>query len=161
MVSDARSALFYEAGYQSSLELKYGISLTIFYSTYTSGVNSSIRLNSTVFSNSSSSASTSGSSTSTSTSQSSTSVSTSTSTSISTSTSSTSQGSTSSVAFQANCADYDPNGNCLRCAYFFYRDQMGMCRQVSPYCRTFNDQNGQCLTCYPGYGLKLGACVVS
>lgn len=53
------------------------------------------------------------------------------------------------------------DGNCKTCSFFFYRDSKGICQQVNPLCRTFDekDTSGACQSCYIGYELKNGECV--
>jgi proprotein convertase subtilisin/kexin type 5 len=64
------------------------------------------------------------------------------------------------VAFQdPNCQKFDEaKANCLQCSARFFL-QAGKCQQVNPLCKT-NDNNGQCLSCYPGYVLNTGNCTV-
>ena len=60
---------------------------------------------------------------------------------------------------------YDPNcrrtvnGTCQECSFGFYFNQNGICTQISPFCKT-NSNNGTCLSCYAGYGLSYGNCVL-
>jgi len=35
-----------------------------------------------------------------------------------------------------------------------------LCTPINPLCRTFNISTGNCLSCYPGYYLSTGACLV-
>lgn len=61
---------------------------------------------------------------------------------------------------------YDPNcrntvnGICQNCSQGYYFNQNGICTEISPFCRT-NDGRGNCLTCYAGYALNAGSCVVA
>ena len=34
-----------------------------------------------------------------------------------------------------------------------------ICQPVNPNCNTYNDKNGACLTCYPGFGLLENTCL--
>lgn len=52
------------------------------------------------------------------------------------------------------------NQVCLSCSTNWVFNQNGVCVPVSDQCRTF-DQQGQCLSCYQGYDLAKGACIVS
>lgn len=38
--------------------------------------------------------------------------------------------------------------------------QNGLCQQISPLCQTSNNNNGECLTCYGGYDLINGQCIL-
>lgn len=50
------------------------------------------------------------------------------------------------------CASFDGNGRCLRCSDRQYNDSgTGICKQVSDFCRTWDQWNGNCLTCYGGF----------
>lgn len=59
-----------------------------------------------------------------------------------------------------NCKKFGDNNQCVQCATNFFIDPQGKCRQVSPLCKTANQQNGACLSCYPGYVLQGALCVV-
>jgi hypothetical protein len=37
----------------------------------------------------------------------------------------------------------------------------GKCAQASPLCKTFDKKNGNCLSCYNGYTILNGACIIS
>ena len=37
---------------------------------------------------------------------------------------------------------------------------MGVCTMVDPLCKTFDDKNGNCLSCYDGRTLANGICVI-
>ena len=65
---------------------------------------------------------------------------------------------TCSAAFaDPNCAKYNQNGDCSICSAKYYK-RSGVCTRVSPLCKTYNTNSGNCLTCYPGYYLAGGAC---
>lgn len=60
-----------------------------------------------------------------------------------------------------NCQAYDANNNCNLCANKYYLDgASGKCMPVSPLCNTFNSLTGVCLSCYQGYILQTGQCIV-
>ena len=48
---------------------------------------------------------------------------------------------------------------CVRCASRTFLNSIGQCEKVSEDCRTYNDFDGQCLSCYSGFALKTGKCV--
>lgn len=52
------------------------------------------------------------------------------------------------------CAKFTPDGStCLQCAYRAYYDiTTESCQNVNPNCLTWNLANGECITCYEGYG---------
>ena len=59
------------------------------------------------------------------------------------------------------CRLWDWNNQvCLSCSTNWVFNQNGVCVPVSDQCRTFNQQ-GQCVSCYQGYDLANGACIVS
>lgn len=37
----------------------------------------------------------------------------------------------------------------------------GKCTQASPLCKTFDKKNGNCLSCYNGYTILNGVCIIS
>ena len=69
------------------------------------------------------------------------------------------------INFDPNCNKYDEVsivGNCLECSQGFFLN-ITQCLQVDPLCKTFNNQNGYCLSCYNGYKLNIlnGKCEVA
>ena len=61
-----------------------------------------------------------------------------------------------------NCKIYDANNQCQQCANkYFVNVESGKCSPVNPLCRTFNPDNGFCTTCYQGYGLLNGQCLIN
>lgn len=50
---------------------------------------------------------------------------------------------------------------CLECSFRSYFDSNRRCRQVNPQCNTFDVNNGACLTCYSGYSISNGNCVLT
>lgn len=58
------------------------------------------------------------------------------------------------------CRRWNSNGVCVECSNNAYFRQ-NMCVAADPLCRTSNNQNGGCLTCYAGYNLQNGRCVVT
>jgi hypothetical protein len=60
-----------------------------------------------------------------------------------------------------NCKNFDQLSNmCLQCSYRFYLASNGVCAQVSDQCQTWNYNNGSCTSCYQGYQLSNGACIL-
>jgi proprotein convertase subtilisin/kexin type 5 len=56
------------------------------------------------------------------------------------------------------CAQW--NGSvCVKCAQAAYFVN-GICTQSNPQCRTFDNTNGNCLSCYAGYVLTAGNCLI-
>lgn len=47
----------------------------------------------------------------------------------------------------------------MRCAERAYFGPKGLCIAVSDFCRTWDNYDGFCLTCYKGYNLMNGECV--
>lgn len=46
---------------------------------------------------------------------------------------------------------------CVKCAYRYYAANR-LCRPVSDLCKTWDDNNGACTTCYDGYEVAFGEC---
>ena len=57
----------------------------------------------------------------------------------------------------AFCAKWSGR-KCLQCAERAYFGPIGLCIPVSDYCRTWDNFDGFCLTCYAGYDLMEGRC---
>lgn len=57
-----------------------------------------------------------------------------------------------------NCARFN-EGICLTCSSGFYFGNDGLCKQANPLCETFDQTNGNCLSCFFGFALKGGNCV--
>lgn len=64
------------------------------------------------------------------------------------------------VSVDTNCKNM-VGGSCKDCVSGFYVGSEGKCKQASPLCRTFDSKNGNCLTCYNGYEVSSGACVIA
>lgn len=59
------------------------------------------------------------------------------------------------------CASWDWNNNvCLKCSNNWVFNSNKVCVQVSSQCNTF-DSTGACVSCYTGYNLVNGACVLA
>jgi proprotein convertase subtilisin/kexin type 5 len=52
-----------------------------------------------------------------------------------------------------NCKDFKPDNTCRQCSSRYYVNSNGKCSPANPLCKDFNQNNGLCTTCYPGYGL--------
>lgn len=57
------------------------------------------------------------------------------------------------------CAEFN-GSTCVRCATRAYFNN-GICSEVNVNCNTFDASTGVCLTCYNGYQLNNGQCIVS
>ncbi len=67
-----------------------------------------------------------------------------------------------SPSSDVNCRNFDRQSNrCIQCSYRFYVGSNGICVQVSDQCQTWSFSNGNCTSCYQGYELSQGACVLS
>ena len=49
---------------------------------------------------------------------------------------------------------------CLRCGPYWWNNN-GACQAVSPFCKTYDSNNGQCQSCFTGYNLSNGECVLA
>ena len=68
-------------------------------------------------------------------------------------------GSGQSYNSNVGCSAFDQNGNCIRCSDRYYNNvNTGSCAKVSDFCRTWDQNNGNCLTCYTGFELINGSC---
>lgn len=56
-----------------------------------------------------------------------------------------------------NCASW-LSGVCISCATRTFMNSMGLCENVNINCNTYNADNGQCTSCYAGFGLSNGTC---
>lgn len=57
------------------------------------------------------------------------------------------------------CRRWNSAGVCVECSPYSFSRQ-NMCVAVDALCRTFDRVNGYCLSCYAGYSLQSGRCVV-
>lgn len=60
----------------------------------------------------------------------------------------------------ANCNLRSLTGACLQCIASYYLADNGYCKAANPLCRTFNNSNGDCLSCYKGYVIKEKTCAL-
>lgn len=61
----------------------------------------------------------------------------------------------------AGCNDWNwDQQTCNSCGNYWYMNN-GVCAQVSPYCKTYENANGQCTSCFSGYQLSNGECVMA
>ena len=67
---------------------------------------------------------------------------------------------TDSSLEDSTCAEW-LNGVCAQCVPRAYFDFDNNCVMVSDLCDTFNDFSGECTSCYSGYSLSDGECIVS
>jgi hypothetical protein len=63
------------------------------------------------------------------------------------------------VARDPLCRTFKKNV-CIECSYRSYFDVNRRCQQVNPQCNTFTS-DGQCTTCYDGYSLSKGSCILA
>jgi len=59
------------------------------------------------------------------------------------------------------CSAWDSNNRCTNCSKGSFLNRNNICTLVDPLCLTHNPQNGDCLSCFIGYTLNAGRCVVS
>jgi len=52
------------------------------------------------------------------------------------------------------CASWDGD-ICTKCSIGSFFNSNGVCSQVEPSCRSFNQLTGDCISCYPGYQLTI------
>lgn len=63
---------------------------------------------------------------------------------------------------ESNCNLYDQDtGVCLRCSYRYWMRPNATCVQVSDQCQTWCETNGDCTSCYGGYALYNGQCILA
>jgi hypothetical protein len=58
-----------------------------------------------------------------------------------------------------NCRNFS-NGICFECSNGYIKSTDGSCYPVNTLCRTWTN-TGECLTCYPGYALSNGNCLLA
>jgi hypothetical protein len=58
-----------------------------------------------------------------------------------------------------NCILFDLNGQCTNCSSRFFMKGT-LCTPINSLCKTYNTTTGNCLSCYPGYYLLNGSCLV-
>ena len=60
------------------------------------------------------------------------------------------------------CSQFDlETKRCLKCAERAFFDGFGICWAVNPQCQTFDPIDGYCLSCYGGYRLDSGKCILA
>lgn len=61
-----------------------------------------------------------------------------------------------------NCEIRGSQSTCAKCySGFYYSAQNFICMQINQLCATANSSNGNCLSCYGGYTLINGECVIA
>lgn len=51
------------------------------------------------------------------------------------------------------CNTFSADGySCLKCAFHAYKDENGACKNVSDWCKTWDEKTGACTSCFEGYG---------
>ena len=63
------------------------------------------------------------------------------------------------ATLDANCATFN-NNICINCSSNYYLNTQGVCITFNPLCKTSNTSNGACLSCFKGYGIQSGTCVI-
>lgn len=64
-------------------------------------------------------------------------------------------------------SNFDPNCNtfngpvCTVCSKNYFLSASGKCTAVNPSCNTYNPSNGNCTSCFAGYEVQAGNCVIS
>ena len=58
-----------------------------------------------------------------------------------------------------NCLKFNDNKICQLCANRFFLDANSKCKQVSSLCKTYNQGNGACETCYNGFVISGSGCI--
>lgn len=46
----------------------------------------------------------------------------------------------------------------MKCSFGYYFNLNSICTKADQSCQTFNEINGDCLSCYPGFALGAGKC---
>ena len=59
-----------------------------------------------------------------------------------------------------NCKVFKADNLCEKCSSRYYVNDANKCSPVSPLCKTYDDLNGHCTSCYPGYVADDGKCVL-
>lgn len=61
----------------------------------------------------------------------------------------------------SNCAKYDSTlKRCIQCATRYFLNSSSLCQSVSDQCQTFDNRTGYCTSCYQGYLLQNGQCLL-
>ena len=59
-----------------------------------------------------------------------------------------------------NCKKFRSDNTCQKCAIRHYINNSGKCSSVSPLCKGYDEYNGFCTSCYPGYITHDGTCIL-
>lgn len=62
---------------------------------------------------------------------------------------------------EPNCNVYAADGSCEICSFRFWMTEERQCVQVSDQCKSWCKENGDCTSCYLGYSLSNGECVIA
>ena len=61
------------------------------------------------------------------------------------------------IKLDAGCKDWNwTDLTCIACSYRYYKNNNNKCMAVSDYCQGYNEDNGDCTSCYGGYVLRGG-----
>ena len=63
-------------------------------------------------------------------------------------------------AFDPNCNSFKGN-DCIKCSKGYFLNSNAKCQAVNPACKTYDINNGACTSCFSGYEVALGGCVIS
>lgn len=58
------------------------------------------------------------------------------------------------------CKEYE-DGQCAACSTGSFLTEENFCKLVSPLCKTYQEADGKCTGCYPGFTLVDGGCEVA
>jgi hypothetical protein len=59
-----------------------------------------------------------------------------------------------------NCQQFDSNSSCIKCFASYFLNPSGVCTLQNNLCATFNQNTGECTSCYQGYTLANGNCSI-
>jgi len=62
--------------------------------------------------------------------------------------------------FDPNCNTFN-GSTCVSCSKSYYLSSSGKCTAVNPSCNTYDPTNGNCTSCFAGYQVLNGNCVIS
>lgn len=63
------------------------------------------------------------------------------------------------VIINKGCREFKSGGECLSCSNRFYLDKEGICQPVNSQCRTYDNSNGACTSCYDGFAIIENTCL--
>ena len=63
-----------------------------------------------------------------------------------------------SVLYDPNCNKFE-GSKCVKCSFGYYFNFKGKCTLANPNCKEFDESNGFCTSCYPGFEVEGPDCV--